>query len=251
MKLINRVLLLAFVAVFALTSCEDDDGPKFKTVTVDFEELTVPEAGYWNGSDESGSFSTSEFSFVNAYNATYGSWSGFAYANLNDVSTAGYGNQFSVYNADNADNTFILFNPMFQENGAIALPAGLEVDIESVKLCNSTYSALSMKEGDAFSKKFGGESGDDEDFYKVTIVGFDMDNNETGSVDFYLADYRFADNASDYIVSEWTDVDLSALGDVNRIEFRLASSDNGDWGMNTPAYVCIDDLQYEEELIYE
>ena len=79
----------------------------------------------------------------------------------------------------------------------------------------------------------------------MTIIGYNAAGDSVKSLDFFLADYRFADNSKDYIVDKWTVVDLTALGKVNKLTFRFSSSDNGDYGMNTPAYVCLDDLQYE------
>ena len=68
----------------------------------------------------------------------------------------------------------------------------------------------------------------------------------TKTVEFYLADFRFSDNSQDYIVDTWTSVDISSLGAVNQLTFKFESSDNGTFGMNTPAYVCIDDIVYNE-----
>jgi hypothetical protein len=64
----------------------------------------------------------------------------------------------------------------------------------------------------------------------------------TGALDIYLADFRFADNSQDYILSDWTSFDLSALGSVTALDFVLSSSDTGDYGMNTPAYFALDNL---------
>ena len=98
-----------------------------------------------------------------------------------------------------------------------------------------------MKYGDSYGKKFGGENGTDPDFLKLTAVGKNG-NTETGSVDFYLADYRSDYSCDDYIVTDWSWMDLSSLGEVSSIEFSLSSSDNGDYGMNTPTYFCLDGL---------
>ena len=57
-----------------------------------------------------------------------------------------------------------------------------------------------------------------------------------------MADYRFSDNAQDYIIDEWTYIDLSQLGDADSLVFSLSSSDNGQFGMNTPAYFCVDNI---------
>jgi hypothetical protein len=61
----------------------------------------------------------------------------------------------------------------------------------------------------------------------------------TGKVEFYLADFR---NGKSLIVKDWTYVDLSSLKLVDRIKCTLTSSDNGDYGMNTPGYFCIDNF---------
>jgi len=107
-----------------------------------------------------------------------------------------------------------------------------------------------MFNGDAFSKKFGGESGNDQDWFMLTITGKDVDGVVTGTVDFYLADYRFADNSTDYIVNTWQYVDLTSLGTVKSLEFTLSSSDVGDWGMNTPAYFALDTLMRKSAFVY-
>jgi hypothetical protein len=62
------------------------------------------------------------------------------------------------------------------------------------------------------------------------------------SVEFYLADYRFADNTQDYILKTWQWVDLTSFGNVDSLEFNLSSSDVGSFGMNTPGYFFIDDF---------
>ena len=106
---------------------------------------------------------------------------------------------------------------------------------------NSTYAVLSMMNGDSFAKKF--ETGD---WFKLIINAFDKNDNPTGqAVEFYLADFRTA--TSPGIVTEWTKVDLTPLGtNVHTVKFDLTSTDVGDWGMNTPAYFCFDNLSIEK-----
>jgi hypothetical protein len=102
-----------------------------------------------------------------------------------------------------------------------------------------------MLNGDQFAKKFGGASGDDPDFFLLTITGLDASNQSVGSVDFYLADYRSSDNSLDYIVDTWESVDLSGLEGATRLSFAVTSSDIGQFGLNTPAYVALDNLVLE------
>ena len=113
--------------------------------------------------------------------------------------------------------------------------------VNGVYVTNAAINYISMKYGDSYGKKFGGENGTDPDFLKLTAVGKNGDT-ETGSVDFYLADYRSDYSCDDYIVTDWSWMDLSSLGEVSSIEFSLSSSDNGDYGMNTPTYFCLDGL---------
>ena len=65
-----------------------------------------------------------------------------------------------------------------------------------------------------------------------------------GDVSLYLADYRATDPNDDYLLDQWAEVDLSPLVGLGArtLAFRLTSSDNGFFGMNTPAYVAIDNL---------
>ena len=114
--------------------------------------------------------------------------------------------------------------------------------INGLYVTNSNYTYYSMLKGDVFAKRFGGETGADEDWLKLTITGKDAADNVTGAVDFYLADFRFDDDSLDYIVDTWEFVDLTPLGDVAALTFALESSDTGAGGMNTPGYVCVDTI---------
>jgi hypothetical protein len=124
--------------------------------------------------------------------------------------------------------------------------------VHSIAVTNTTFAALSMRDGDAYAKQFGSIYGADgeedstngEDWFKLTISGIDADDNTTGTVEFYLADFRFVDDNEDYIVDAWELVDLSSLGLVKRLEFQLESSDMGPWGMNTPNYFALDNVVY-------
>ena len=61
-----------------------------------FEDLTLDTESYWNGSDGSGSFTSSNLIFKNSYNADWMSWSGFACSNITDNRTKGWSNQYSA-----------------------------------------------------------------------------------------------------------------------------------------------------------
>ena len=50
------------------------------------------------------------------------------------------------------------------------------------------------------------------DFFKIEIRKYYENQLDTNAVEFYLADFRFEADSSDYIVSDWRWVDLSNLG---------------------------------------
>jgi hypothetical protein len=213
--------------------------------TVTFDEQVLPAESFWSGSDGSGGFTSGGAHFSNNYNTDYASWDGFSYSNLTDTAAEGIAAQYNVIagggqggSANYAVGYIGFTSPPTMTLEEPGFVSGLYVT-------NSNYAYYSMLNGDAFAKKFGGANGDDPDWFMLTITGKDVDGNEVGSVDFYLADYRFEDNGEDYIVDTWQYVDLTSLSKVVSLEFALSSSDVGDWGMNTPGNFAIDTILYE------
>jgi hypothetical protein len=252
----NYFSLTALLMVFGLANARqgvtDDD------VVSDFENLLLEPNSYWNGSDLSGSFSSGLAVFPNTYDTEWMSWSQWAYSNMADDTTAGFMNQYSAITAAGFDpvgsdgSTYaVAYAPNdFISGEVIPVPLKfLDTAAHIVKGCyvtNSTYAALAMEDGDDFSKKFGGESGEDPDYFKLMVWGV-YNGLNTDTVDFFLADYRFADNADDYIVRSWTWVDLEGLGKVDSLMFTMESTDMGMFGMNTPGYFCLDNLTIEPD----
>ncbi len=184
------------------------------------------------------------------YDTSYGGFwsSGFAYSNMIDSVTSGYGNQYSAkaaqgyggslkYAAANAGGTPIKIH---------LSGAAIGKAVKGFYVTNSTYAYNSMRDGDAFAKKFGGTTGNDLDWFKLTIVGYLAGAMTTNTVDFYLADFRFTNNSQDYIIKDWQWVDLSTLGNVDSLSLSLSSSDTSSFGMNTPAFFCIDNFTTNE-----
>lgn len=213
------------------------------TVTSTFDEIALAaDSHYYPLSSTSFSSGAAGFNhdFVD-WGGGFNSWSGWTVSNEHDTATPGYQNQFSVHAAGGQGGGNFAVAYQGQPVASLAAPAM----VEGAWFANTTYAALSMLQGDSFAKRFGGTGGDDPDWLLLTIVGRGAGGLQTGAVDFYLADYRFADHASDYIVQDWTYVDLAALntlGAPTQLEFVLSSSDSGAFGMNTPAYFAMDSL---------
>jgi hypothetical protein len=228
--------------------------PVWAQTNVDFQDLPLPgpNTAYY-GQDNAGGFTSRGTFFNNQYTDFGGGffvWDGFAYSNIVDTTTSGFGNQFAAYHLPGGDGTNkygvgFSFNyegtTVVDSFPRITLPAGTRP--LSVQITNTTYAALAMLNGDGFSKKFGGASGNDPDFLQLVIQCRDAANAITGTVPFLLADYRFSNNALDYVVSQWTTLDLSSLpASTQALTFELTSTDVGEFGINTPAYFALDNL---------
>lgn len=215
-----------------------------KAVTIHFDNLPLAPESSWNGSDGAGGFSVVNTRFNNTYSETYGSWSGFAYSNTTDTETAGWENQFSAITGKGVGTSANYAIAYFSTYGdpEPTITFGDLTTVGGITVTNTTYATLSMQEGDFFAKKFGGDSRDEEDWFLLTITGY-ANGVATGSIPFYLADFRFSDNSLDYILTDWALVDLSSLGPVNEIRFSMTSSDVGENGINTPTYFALGDIQ--------
>ena len=209
---------------------------------VDFEDLTLSTGTYWY--DQSSAQDTFFLSKNTVFPHQYsGYWaSGWVYSNVKDSTTAGYTN-LAAARAGSGFRSSANY-AVGQRGATLRFDDATKRSVAGLYVCNSTYAALSMASGDAFAKKFGGATGTDPDYFLLTVKGYSKGVEINDSVNFYLADYRFSDPAQDYIVKDWTWLDLSSLGAVDSLKFLLSSSDNGQYGMNTPAFFCIDNLEY-------
>ncbi len=205
-----------------------------------FDDIPLETNTFWNGSDGSGGFFSAGFWFPNSFNVDWQSWSGFSVSNRKDSLTAGHTNQYSAITATgyhDSENYAVVYI-----NNSLEIDFEHPVQVDGFYATNDTYTYLSMKNGDDFTKKFGGSDGNDPDYLKLIITGIDNGGNEIGTVNFFLADFLSESSGADYIVNEWKWVDLTALGSVAQLKFQLESTDVGDWGMNTPAYFCMDNF---------
>lgn len=217
---------------------------KAQTVS-NFESFQLTPNSQLNGSGNSisGAFTSGNANFSNTYQSMYGGyWSdGWAYSNIKNDTTAGFTNMYASY--AKSGNSASAKYAVGQNNSYVKIVGADAGDtVLGVYLTNSTYAALTMLNGDAFTERFGGVSGNDADYFYLNIRSVKNGLVSADSVTFYLADYRFANNTQDYIVKNWTWVDLSSLGAADSLVFELVTSDMGQFGANTPMFFCLDDL---------
>lgn len=243
-------------------------------ILVDFDDLQLAQESQWHGPDPEGEivqgpygdevhgqFASRGAAFVNRFDLVNESWTGFAYSNQTDTQTPGYTNQFSAITGSGvgpgSDSYGVAYGYLDREPNLFQTfafdPANAEhlnklpyFDVpaagraESMHVTNTTYAVRSMQTGDEFAKKFGGESGGDPDWFKLSIYGTNGAGEPLANfVEFFLADYR---GEVDTIIDEWTRIELPGLENARRLHFNLSSSDVGLYGMNTPAYFAIDNI---------
>lgn len=172
--------------------------------------------------------------------ASWGFGEGFTYTSGTDVSTPGYTNLSAITGKGVNTNAYFTSNAGGIAYGGLAAEIsfkdGKAYKAKECYVTNSTYAYLAIKDrndGSGLVKEW-----TDEDKFTLTITGYNGDA-KTENIDFLLADGLD-------IVDTWQKVDLSALGEVTKIQFTLSSTDSNDYGMTTPAYFCLDQLTVEE-----
>lgn len=224
--------------------------------TVDFEDQVLAPDSFYNGSDQAGGFTSHQVDLLNTYSTDFGGWwQGFALSNVQDNTTPGYANQYAAYSDPaggygGSGNYAVGYDA--GAGATLNLPA--PTTVRGALFTNTTYTGLSIRDGDMFTDPFGGPDGTEPDWFLLTVTGHDApgaSGNITGQVTFYLADYSnpFSGNR---IVDDWTWLNLQPLGDdVASLSFAMASSDVSDWGINTPTYFALDNLVYDNTNIPE
>jgi len=212
-------------------------------IVVDFDELEIENESVLIGDASQSSIISKGVSFNRTFEFGFpGAW---AASNQTDLETAGFENKYSAYSApggggvDGSENFLVAFNSgasqatvMFQQ----------PTSLKGMYITNTTYAHFAVAEGidneDGTTNFVKGRFAEG-DFFQLTVQSLDATRTQIGSSDFFLADFR--DGKSE-IVSNWTWMDLTGLGDVTSLSFDMNSSDVGQFGMNTPAYFAIDNL---------
>lgn len=231
---------LITLSILSLSSCSKEEKiPKKDTIS--FEEVVLNENGFYNGSDGSEGFTSGNAIFKTNYNADFDAWSGIAVSNNSDTITPDFSNQYSciVGSGGSGSEKFAILYSYTSDTIEFNIPA----KITNIGFANTTYAYYTMLNGNSFAKKFGGETGNDPDFFGIYLsVVDDKGQRINFSEPIPLADFTSSNNAMDYISKDWNYYDLSSAGYVKYLIFDFASTDTSVYGINTPTYVCIDNI---------
>lgn len=216
-------------------------------VVVDFQDLTVPASGYFNGNPGtlapgqslSTPWSSGGVSFANTFGIdSYGGfnyeyWNGFAYSDVVNTTNPAFTNQYASYPGGGYQSS--TYAVAYADAATVTLPR--PTTVAGFRIANTTYAALTMRDGDQYGFTAPLAAGG---WFATTATG-KFAGSPTGAATFYLADLR--GESPPGILATWAWFDLTGLGLVDTIEFSFDGSDKDPiFGLNTPAYFAMDDL---------
>ena len=206
-----------------------------------FEDVQLGSNGIWAAPEGENEMSSGGWLFTNY--TGYGYWGGFTASNRTDLNQTGLNAQYTAVTGCGYDGS---------TQYAVAYTYGVQTDVYAADgqshtvtgcyITNNLWAYQDVLQGSMGQTPFGGLSGDDPDWFKLTATGKNVSGQTVGTLDFYLADYRFEDNSQDYVLDTWEWFDLSPLGPVATISFSLSSTKSNYGGMITPAYFCMDNF---------
>ena len=229
----RKSLLLSLALVMAVFA--------FAQNPATFEEVQLGSNGIWQPPYGSNEMSSGGWLFTNFTENGY--WGGFTASNRTDLSQTGLDAQYTAAAGCGYDGS---------TQYAVAYTMGVQTEVyatdgqlHTVTGCyvtNNLWTYQDILQGGYGEQPYGGLTGNEPDWFKVTATGKNASGQTVGTLDFYLADYRFANNEEDYVLDTWEWFDLSPLGNVATISFSLSSSRGSGYNMITPAYFCMDNF---------
>ena len=261
MKKINILTVSALACGLGMssTSCSNEDSPivaeEAQQLTITFENKTLNADGFWIGEDATEAAYTFESygSLYTVYNSNYAEngvtlpitytsytsewgdgdyWSGFAISGRTETTFANltpdqYNNVTGKAHSGKNFCVITTYGEVIGVNGDEG------ATVKGFYYTNSAYTANSILNGDYYS----GPKFDATDWLTCTVTGKKADGT-TASVDLPLA-------KDGTYVNDWQYADLTKLGKVVELSFAFTGSRTGEYGLNTPAYICIDDITVE------
>jgi hypothetical protein len=169
-----------------------------------------------------------------------------------------YLNQCSVYSGtsgsknggfDSSHNFAVMFgyvdfyNTSWATRPKLAFTSGSGT-VEGMYVCLSSYTYGVIMNGNTFSPTPLKNVASGTGYFKLLAYGFNGSTPTNGGipVEIFLAKYTGGLPVIGPLTT-WTYFDMSDLGAVTSIEFNMQGNDSGSYGLNTPAYVCIDNVK--------
>lgn len=261
MKSINHIIFSASVAIIAAIAPGCSSNPVDEgAVTAILNEIVIEYDGngVWKGAmDATATINYGDMTFTHRAYPDWNSWNGFVASRSSDVKDYSDANwldhQFTAITGGGMSGTATPYLVAYWNSSELLDDAATSAPSCSVTLgsegtlfrplsafvTNTTYVYYAMLNGTAWSKKF-----EPNDYLQLLAYGIAADGTITGPASIDLARYK---SEYDTPLKQWVYFDMSSLGVVKKVFFRMESSDTGEWGMNTPAYFAIDRMSIMPE----
>ncbi|MCD8032206.1 MAG: DUF4465 domain-containing protein [Bacteroides sp.] len=236
---------------------EGDENEEKEVLVISFESLLtedesefMPTDGVRVGENDPYSYYITAFTdpqgilTFDHYYQDWGFGGGFTYVNTTDTETPGYNNLSAITAQGKNGKVYLTANTSSYTPAIVTMNHTDKYACKGVWITNTTYAYLAIKEGKDGSNPSIAKQFTNGDWFLLTAIGYTSEGEEIGSEEIYLADYR---KGKTEILSEWTWFEFSEISTADYIKFELSSSDVGDWGMNTPAYFCMDGITLIEK----
>ena len=249
MKKVLSFALMALAMGFVFVSCDKEEEESAKSYTLSMS-LSKADSIYL-GTDVSNQYGDPQYPyyrqditidpFVLTHSfASWGMGEGFTYTSCTNDTTAGSSNLSAITKKGVKTNAYFTSYTGGLEYGLaaeISFKDGKAYNAKNCYVTNCVSAYLAIKDQNPGPYGYVKEWTADDKF-TLTIKGFNG-REETGTIEVLLADGLD-------IVNTWQQVDLSKLGKVTKIQFSLSTTDEGQWGANTPLYFCLDQLTVTE-----
>lgn len=235
----------------SLTSCSENDNPVNgkTTVTIGFEGAKLNNLGIWYG-DETGfpfenwgstayacSYTEEGINFPVNYTPAWGSWTGFGVSNRTETTYSPENMAIDQFNnvtgKARSGKNFCVAYPYSEE-----LVFDTPVTLKGFWYTNSAWVVDAILNGDGMSPgKF-----EANDWFKCIITPTPAAGLGGARYELFLA------KDGDY-VKDWQYCDLSnvdAFKNITSVTFSFDSTKKNDYGLTTPTYICIDDVEIEK-----
>ena len=197
----------------------------FEDVPVGIQDSWVSGANTWKSGD---------YTFTTYKDDTWGAayYYAFVVSNETESTSTGWEEPYRSASggAHSGDNFAVWYFDDWYGNNSITFDKRV---VPGFYCTNNAYTVNSMMYGDGYARAF---TEQDTLYLHVTakLEGKQVDRQS----DIALAIAR-------QYLNVWKYIDLSDYGEIDEIEFSMTGTDNGASGLNTPAYVCIDDFGAE------
>ncbi len=178
---------------------------------------------------------------------------GWSYTNETDNTTYDWNNCFSsAYGSgeNNSENYAVSFIGSDWMNNYEQIPSIISINKSEISSQIASMSMSVCLNANAYLYIT------NDDFYQnnnhYLMMKISAVNSETGnssSQNIYLADFR-AETTEPFAVNNWKTIDMTWAIDYDSLVFTFESSDSGDYGINTPAYFCLDNFTYNTSVFF-